>query len=172
MAILIRQAAGIPRACLDRLGTVEIPLTEPPAQLRGERYEVRQKGARMFGVWECSPGRWRRTIMEEEFAHFVSGSARFVPDEGEPIEIRAGDTIWFPPNSCGVWEITEDVRKVYIIVYQRSLTTLIRRAAKKLSALWRKQAPAPVPRPIAQLPTLAEWRATLTDGLEGIRRAA
>jgi uncharacterized cupin superfamily protein len=120
MAIVIRQAAGIPTAQLDKLGPVEAPLSWPPAELNGKKYHVGRPGVRMMGVWECSPGRWRRTIMEEEFAHFIEGSARFLPDDDEPIDIQAGDTIWFPPNTRGVWEISESVRKVYIILYKRN----------------------------------------------------
>src|SRR5580693_3155784 len=118
MTIVIRQAADIPPAQLDDLGTVQAPLSWPPAELSGKKYLVGRPGVRMMGIWECSPGRWRRTIMQEEFAHFIEGSARFVPDDGEPIDIQAGDTIWFPPNTRGVWEISENVRKVYIILYK------------------------------------------------------
>ena len=123
MSIIIRQAADIPTAQLDKLGPVNIPLSSPPAELAGRKYLVDRPGSRMMGVWECSPGRWQRTIMQEEFAHFIEGSARFLPDDGEPIDIRAGDTIWFPPNTCGVWEISETVRKVYIILYPRNRLT-------------------------------------------------
>jgi uncharacterized cupin superfamily protein len=118
--IIIRQAAGIPAAQLDELGPVKEPLSWPPSELIGRKIHVGRPGVRMMGVWECSPGRWQRTIMQEEFAHFIEGSARFIPDNGEPIDIKAGDTIWFPPRSRGVWEITEKVRKVYIILYRRN----------------------------------------------------
>jgi uncharacterized cupin superfamily protein len=135
MAIIIRQAADIPTAQLDRLGPVNIPLSSPPAELAGRKYLIGRPEGRMMGVWECSPGRWRRTIMQEEFAHFIEGSARFVPEDGEPIDIRAGDTIWFPPDTRGVWEISENVRKVYIILYPRHRFAAIwSRVATALSA--------------------------------------
>src|ERR1700743_1876150 len=116
MIIFISQAAAIRKEELDRLGPVKMPLSMPAAQLVGRKYLNDAPGIDSMGIWECSPGRWQRTIMEEEFAHFVKGSARFVPTKGDPIEIRAGDTIWFPANSAGVWEIEEDVRKVYVII--------------------------------------------------------
>jgi len=124
MAIIIRQAADIPTAELDKLGPVNIPLSSPPAELAGMKFLVGRPGVRMMGVWQCSPGHWRRTIMQEEFAHFIEGSARFVPEDGAPIDIRAGDTVWFPPRSRGVWEISETVRKVYIIFYPRNPLTI------------------------------------------------
>jgi uncharacterized cupin superfamily protein len=125
MAIVIRQAAEIPTTELDRIGPVEIPLTSPPSELLGKKHLVAGPDVRLVGVWECSPGRWQRTVMDEEFAHFVSGRARFVPDAGEPFEIFAGDTIWFPPNTRGIWEIEERVRKVYVIFYRRSLVRIL-----------------------------------------------
>jgi hypothetical protein len=69
-----------------------------------------------MGVWECSPGRWRRQIMMAEFAHFLSGQGRFYPDSGDPFDIKAGDAIFFPMNTTGLWEITETLRKSYVIV--------------------------------------------------------
>lgn len=132
MAIVISQAAGIPKGDLDRLGPVKMPLSSPAAMLVGRKYLDDAPGIDSMGIWECSPGRWQRTIMEEEFAHFVKGSARFVPDHGEPIELRAGDTIWFPANSRGVWEIAEDVRKVYVIIDRPSLLKSLKLRIKKI----------------------------------------
>src|SRR4051812_46063637 len=121
MAILISQAAGMPKGDLDDLGPVKKPLSHPAAALTGKKYIDDLAGIDSMGIWECSPGRWQRTIMQEEFAHFVKGSARFIPDDGEAIDIHAGDTIWFPANSAGVWEITEEVRKVYVIINRPSV---------------------------------------------------
>jgi hypothetical protein len=117
---------------LDQLGPVKLPLTSPPSMLVGRKYIDEAPGIDSMGIWECSPGRWQRTIMEEEFAHFIVGSARFVPERGEPIDIRAGDTIWFPVNSRGVWEISEDVRKVYVIIERPGLIKRIKAAVKHI----------------------------------------
>ncbi|MGY9058689.1 MAG: cupin domain-containing protein, partial [Candidatus Puniceispirillales bacterium] len=38
----------------------------------------------------------------------------FTPDDGEPINIEAGDVVYFPANSTGVWEIIETTRKSYL----------------------------------------------------------
>jgi uncharacterized cupin superfamily protein len=32
------------------------------------------------------------------------------------VEFRAGDTLFFPPDTRGVWEIRETVRKLYVMV--------------------------------------------------------
>ncbi|HWA92317.1 MAG TPA: cupin domain-containing protein [Rhizomicrobium sp.] len=116
MVIVIRQPAAIRDEDLDQLGPVKIPLSEPTSRLIGRKYIDEAGGIDCMGIWECSPGRWQRTIMQEEFAHFLTGRATFIPEGGEPIDIRAGDTVWFPVNSRGIWEIKEDVRKVYVVI--------------------------------------------------------
>ena len=116
MTILISQPATIRKEDLDQLGPVKKPLDGPTARLVGKKFIDDMPGIDSMGIWECSPGRWQRTIMQEEFAHFLTGSATFIPANGDPIEIKAGDSIWFPANSCGVWDIKEDVREVYVVI--------------------------------------------------------
>jgi uncharacterized cupin superfamily protein len=143
MTIFISQAAAIRKEELDRLGPVKMPLSAPAAQLVGRKYLNDAPGIDSMGIWECSPGRWQRTIMEEEFAHFIKGSARFVPTKGDPVEIKAGDTIWFPANSAGVWEIEEDVRKVYVIIDRPGpLKKLKARCKGVLASLGLRKAPS------------------------------
>lgn len=136
MIIHISQPAAIPKEKLEQLGDVKIPLSWPAAALTGKKYLDEIPGVDSMGIWECSPGRWQRTIMQEEFAHFISGSARFIPAEGEPIDVRAGDTIWFPANSCGVWDISENVRKVYVIIDRPSLWKRMKLALKRTLLSW------------------------------------
>jgi uncharacterized cupin superfamily protein len=52
--------------------------------------------------------------MGAEISTFVKGHALFHPDDGETIEIRAGDTVYFDENSKGTWEVQETVRKAYL----------------------------------------------------------
>ncbi len=116
MTILISQPATLRKDDLEQLGPVKKPLDSTAARLVGKKFIEDMPGIDSMGIWECSPGRWQRTIMQEEFAHFLTGRATFIPTEGDPIEIRAGDSIWFPANSCGVWDIKEDCRKVYVVI--------------------------------------------------------
>ena len=145
MTILISQAASMRKEELDNLGPVKSPLSSPASQLTGRKYIDEIPGIDSMGIWECSPGRWQRTIMQEEFAHFIVGSARFVPDEGEPIDIRAGDTIWFPANSRGVWEITEDVRKVYVIIDRPGVLKHMKTWLKETFGRWLRISTPPLP---------------------------
>lgn len=68
------------------------------------------------GVWECSPGTWRRAVVSAEFCHIVSGRGRFYADGGESLELEAGDAVVFPPNTNGTWEILTTLRKTYVLL--------------------------------------------------------
>jgi uncharacterized cupin superfamily protein len=115
MGITIIKALGeLPRSALQSLGSVKEPLGTPVAQLWSTVYRQEPES----GVWECSPGRWRRQVKAGEFCHFTTGYCRFEPDDGAPIEIRAGDTVYFPPNTTGVWEVFETIRKTYLMIPQ------------------------------------------------------
>jgi uncharacterized cupin superfamily protein len=160
MTIVIRQAASMAKEDLDQLGEVKVPLSSPAALLVGRKYLNDVPGIDSMGIWECSPGRWQRTIMEEEFAHFINGSARFVPEDGsDPIDLRAGDTIWFPANSRGVWEISEDVRKVYVIIDRPNILKRAKAWAKQMLSV-RGHRAAESTAPVRAVPVTAN----LADG--------
>ena len=114
-------------------GPAKAPIGSLIAQIRGSEHGKRDR----VGVWECTPGRWRRQVMEREFAHFVSGRARFIPDDGEPFDIRAGDAVWFPADTTGTWDITETLRKSYVIIGFSPFERLCRGITRKMSALRR-----------------------------------
>jgi uncharacterized protein len=68
-----------------------------------------------LGTWEATPGQFRRSIVDAEFANFLSGRATFLTDAGVSYEFRPGDSAYFPPNTKGVWTVHETVRKTYVI---------------------------------------------------------
>jgi uncharacterized cupin superfamily protein len=114
-------------------GPAKVPVGSLIAQIRGSELGKHDR----VGVWECTPGRWRRQVMEREFAHFLSGRARFIPDDGEAFDIHAGDSVWFPADTTGTWEITEMLRKTYVIIGFSPFEKLLRPIARKLGALRR-----------------------------------
>jgi uncharacterized cupin superfamily protein len=133
--------AEILNGFLPDIGPVKDPVGDRIARIRMQPIPVKAKSSVSIGVWECSPGSWRRQVMDEEFAHFLSGKARFTPDLGEPIDIDAGDALWFSRNCTGTWEVIETVRKVYILVGEPSGKELLRELVSRLFR-WR-------PRPAA-----------------------
>ena len=109
--VLIRNAANLP---LPDVGPVAVPLGQPVAHLRC--FEAFEDKARQIeaGVWECSPGVWKRQVLLAELCHFISGHAFFTPESGETFEIKAGDAVFFPPNSRGTWDVRQTIRKTYV----------------------------------------------------------
>ena len=100
---------------LDESNPVAVPLSEPVAVASTASVE-RSDGVET-GVWECTPGRWRRQIVQQEFCHFIAGRCTFTPDGGEPIEIAAGDALMLPANTLGIWDIQETLRKTYVLIF-------------------------------------------------------
>ena len=102
-------------AVLDSSTPVAVPLGEPVAETSVTCVE-RNDGVET-GIWECTPGRWRRQIVQQEFCHFIKGRCTFTPDGGEPLVIEAGDALMLPANSTGTWDILETVRKTYVLIF-------------------------------------------------------
>ena len=111
----IKGADRIASANLDDWGKVGVPLGEPISELRGTHIAEAADGHYECGIWECSPGHWRRQILKAEFCHFLAGRCSFTADSGEVLQIEAGDAIFFPANTLGVWDVTETVRKSYLV---------------------------------------------------------
>lgn len=68
------------------------------------------------GIWECTPGRFRRQVAPAEYSYFIAGEGSFTPDGGPPVAFRAGDAMYFAPDTQGEWEILTTVRKAYLIL--------------------------------------------------------
>ena len=102
-------------AILAESAPVAVPLGTPvavTAVTAGERNDGVETG-----IWECTPGRWRRQIVAQEFCHFIQGRCTFTPDNGETLHIEAGDALMLPANSTGIWDIQETVRKTYVLIF-------------------------------------------------------
>lgn len=108
----LKNAANIPLADLEDWGNPQT-IGEPICQLNGIQMIENEDGSE-GGIWECTPGKFVREIMQAELTTFLSGHCIFHPEDGEPIEIKAGDVLYFPENSKGTWEIIETVRKAYL----------------------------------------------------------
>lgn len=96
-------------------GTPRFPLTQPPCRMRGIDVTLEGAGANESGLWECEPGRFERQLPNAEVMHILAGAGSFTPTGAEPLEFRAGDTLFFPARTTGVWHIRETLRKVYAI---------------------------------------------------------
>ncbi len=94
------------------------PLTQPPCVFSGIDIDMPGLGTHQTGIWESTPGRFERQLANAEVMHIVSGACTFTPTGGEPLQIQAGDTLFFPAHTTGEWHITQTLRKVFFIVAQ------------------------------------------------------
>jgi uncharacterized cupin superfamily protein len=115
---------AIPSIQLEDWGPVKEPEGDLIPRLRGRGFFSASEPPVNMGIWECSPGRWRRENMVAEFAYFIAGRARFFPDLSEPFDVDAGDAVWFPGNCKGTWDILETLRKTYLMVGEPGYRTL------------------------------------------------
>lgn len=102
--------------CLHDWGVTERPLSEPPCQLRGLDISLEGAGKNSTGLWECEPGQFERNVVQAEVMHILRGAGTFTPTAGTPLEFRAGDTLFFPQNTTGAWDVKETIRKLYVIL--------------------------------------------------------
>ncbi|HXV25695.1 MAG TPA: cupin domain-containing protein [Alphaproteobacteria bacterium] len=109
---IIKAPGDIPTSTLESRGEVKEPVGSPIAHIHSSSFHEHPE----IGVWECSPGKWRRQVRSAEFCHFVAGRCIFHADGEKPIHISAGDAVLFPPNTTGTWEILETVRKTYVLL--------------------------------------------------------
>jgi len=107
--------SGVAKIALADVGPVAVPLGQPVAHMKcTEAVSLPEKQVEV-GVWECSPGVWRRQVKQAELCHFVAGHCFYTPEGGQQMEIKAGDAVFFPPNSQGVWDVKETIRKTYVM---------------------------------------------------------
>lgn len=68
------------------------------------------------GVWECTPGGW--AILDRpdtETMLLLGGAVTITPDDGDPVDLVEGDLFVLPKGWSGRWDISETVRKLYVI---------------------------------------------------------
>jgi len=82
-------------------GPVSAPLSDPACQVSSLDVAFDESCACTTGLWECSPGSFRRAVAGGEVMHILTGKGSFQPDEGPMIRFQAGDTLFFPPKPMG-----------------------------------------------------------------------
>lgn len=111
---ILRQTATV--SGLQPQGTPARPKSEPPCRLSGIDVALEGAGDNDCGIWQCTPGCFERQLDEAEVMHIVAGRGTFTTEGGETIEFGAGDTLFFPAHTRGVWRIDETLRKVFVVM--------------------------------------------------------
>lgn len=75
-----------------------------------------ENGRVISGVWEAEPGVSRWEFLDRgEVILVLAGRMVVVPDHGEPLVLTAGTAAVFPVGWQGTWEITEQIRKFFVV---------------------------------------------------------
>jgi uncharacterized protein len=67
------------------------------------------------GTWESTPGRWRVRYTENEFCHITQGAVRIESSSGDAWTFRAGDSFVIPAGFSGTWNVSQPLKKLYVI---------------------------------------------------------
>lgn len=70
----------------------------------------------LAGVWQCAPCKEEiDAYAVNELMTVLEGSVTVTPDGESPMVFNPGDTFFIPKGTRVVWEITETLRKYYMI---------------------------------------------------------
>ena len=70
----------------------------------------------LSGVWECAPNREEfEAYPVHEMMTVLSGSVTMTDADGTKQTLKAGDTFFIPKGTKCTWEITETLKKYYMI---------------------------------------------------------
>lgn len=100
---------------LEDWGTASLP-GQKGVRVSGKQYVIEGHESIDTGVFECSPGTYRRKVKQAEVMHLLSGSGSFTPDGESTVHFRGGDTMFFEANTEGLWQVDETMRKIYVIL--------------------------------------------------------
>ena len=79
-------------------------------------YYTTDDGSTFSGVWECAPSRSEIDAYPvHEMMTVISGSVTITNDGQSPQTFNAGDTFMIPKGTKCVWEITEKLKKYFMI---------------------------------------------------------
>lgn len=122
----VTEVGGLPAVLHDTLGAS--PLTDwgeidtmvhgrstTAGILLGKRSAQSRSGPAESGIWTCTPGTWDCTVTSDELCHFLAGHCRYTHESGEQIEIAPDTVALFPAGWRGRCEVSETIRKAYVI---------------------------------------------------------
>lgn len=79
--------------------------------------EIFSDGKTHVGIWECTPGGWSiENRSDTETCSIISGRGVITDADGTQHILVPGSVIVLPKGWSGRWDISETLRKLYIIV--------------------------------------------------------
>ena len=87
---------------------MEVEVTKQP-----DESLLEEQGVRSWPIWEKEASDFPWHYDETETCYIIEGRVVVTPEDGEPVEIEAGDFVRFPAGMSCHWSIKEDLRKHY-----------------------------------------------------------
>ena len=114
--VLISQPAKLPHSSFSDVGAVKQPIGSPVPHIKRIGFEGEGLEKYRFGVWEATVGKYRRDVTDAEYCFFLSGKVAFTLDDGRSWTFGANDAVFFPADCLGIWDISEPLRKAFVVI--------------------------------------------------------
>jgi len=114
MTANVPSIAGAASMALDPAG-VRVGFDQGDPQV--SHREISKDGPVAVGVWECTPGGW--SIVDRgdtEVCSIVGGRGTITDADGTIRLLTPGAVVTLPKGWSGRWDISETLRKVYVLV--------------------------------------------------------
>ena len=74
---------------------------------------LRELGVSDWPTWSAEVSEFPWSYGEKETCYVLEGQVTVTPDDGESVEVEAGDLVVFPQGMSCTWKITSPIRKHY-----------------------------------------------------------
>lgn len=75
--------------------------------------DLQQQGVFDWPIWEKEVSKFPWTYDANETCYILEGHVTVTADNGESVEIKAGDLVTFPNGMSCTWDIHQAIRKHY-----------------------------------------------------------
>jgi len=82
---------------------------------------VNSSGEMFSGEWSSEVGSWRIEMgpSEDEFFFVTQGRCRLIDEQGNAVEVHAGQSLIIPAGFKGIFDVLEAMHKHYVIVERK-----------------------------------------------------
>jgi uncharacterized protein len=88
---------------------------DPDGQVHWLRTSGSTDATLMAGIFAGQPSRFRYTFETDETFHVLEGRVTITLDSGAAATLEPGDIASFPSGAHAIWEITEPLRKFFVL---------------------------------------------------------
>ena len=82
---------------------------------RGGAIAQSQDGTSITGIWDRTRSRFHWYYTNDETVYILEGGVTITTDDGNTLQAKAGDVLFFPCGSHALWFVENYVRKVAIL---------------------------------------------------------